>query len=74
MTNETAIEIDQISSLVGGIGAILCGIIGVVSNGLIMWVILKRSKIRAHLTSPLLFLMCFSNFIFSLICLPIKVI
>ena len=65
--------IDSVSSVIGGIGAILCALLGTISNGLTMWVILKRSKIRGHLTSPLLFLMCLSNFVFSLIGLPIKV-
>ena len=65
--------IDSVSSVIGGIGAILCSLLGTISNGLTMWVILKRSTIRGHLTSPLLFLMCLSNFVFSLIGLPIKV-
>ena len=65
--------IDSVSSVIGGIGAILCALLGTISNGLTMWVILKRSKIRGHLTSPFLFLMCLSNFVFSLIGLPIKV-
>ena len=65
--------IDTVSSVIGGIGAILCALLGTISNGLTMWVILKRSKIRGHLTSPLLFLMCLSNFVFSLVGLPIKV-
>ena len=66
-------SIDSVSSVIGGVGAILCALLGTISNGLTMWVILKRSKIRGHLTSPLLFLMCLSNFVFSLIGLPIKV-
>ena len=68
MTN----KMDQVSSMIGGIGAIICGLIGAISNGLIMWVILKRSKMRKHLTSPILFLMCVSNFLFSVIALPIR--
>ena len=66
------VKIDPVSSMIGGIGAIICAILGIISNGCVMLVILKRSKIREHLTSPLLFLMCLSNFLFSLIGLPVK--
>ena len=70
--NEDKYEMDPVSSVIGGICALIIGLIGVISNGLIMWVVLKRSKIRKHLTSPLLFIMCVSNFLFSSIALPIR--
>ena len=37
-----------------------------------MTVILKRKKVRTNIVSPLLFIMCLSNLIFSSICLPIR--
>ena len=57
---------------IGAVGAILCGLLGVITNGMTMLVILKQEKVRNNLISPLLFMMCFSNFVFSLICLPLR--
>ena len=58
--------------MIGGVGAVLCGLLGVISNGMTMFVILKQKKVRNNLISPILFMMCFSNFVFSLICLPLR--
>ena len=60
------------SLIIGGVGAVLCGLLGVISNGMTMFVILKQKKVRNNLISPILFMMCFSNFVFSLICLPLR--
>ena len=60
------------SLMIGGVGAVLCGLLGVISNGMTMFVILKQKKVRNNLISPILFMMCFSNFVFSLICLPLR--
>ena len=60
------------SLIIGGVGAVLCGLLGVITNGMTMLVILKQEKVRKNLISPLLFMMCFSNFVFSLICLPLR--
>jgi len=58
--------------MIGGVGAVLCGLLGVIANGMTMFVILKQKKVRNNLISPILFMMCFSNFVFSLICLPLR--
>ena len=60
------------SLIFGGVGAVLCGLLGVITNGMTMLVILKQEKVRKNLISLLLFMMCFSNFVFSLICLPLR--
>ena len=72
MKIEAMQELSALNLSIGGIGAITCSLMGIMSNGLTMWVIFKNSNIQGHLTSPLLFLMCFSNFLFSSIGLPIK--
>ena len=46
MASEMASEIDDASRIVGCVGAILCAIIGAVSNGLTMWVIVKVLKLK----------------------------
>ena len=58
--------------VIGGIGAIICALLGVITNGMTMLVILKQKKVRENLIAPLLFMMCFSNFVFSLVCLPLR--
>ena len=58
--------------VIGGIGAIICALLGVITNGMTMLVILKQKKVRDNLIAPLLFMMCFSNFVFSLVCLPLR--
>jgi hypothetical protein len=56
----------------GGIGAIICALLGVITNGMTMLVILKQKKVRDNLIAPILFMMCLSNFVFSLVCLPLR--
>ena len=58
--------------IIGGLGAIICALLGVITNSMTMLVILKQKKVRNNLISPILFMMCFSNFVFSLICLPLR--
>ena len=58
--------------IIGGLGAIICALLGVITNSMTMLVILKQKKVRDNLIAPLLFMMCFSNFVFSLACLPLR--
>ena len=60
------------SLVICGIGAIVCALFGEITNGMTMLVILKQKKVRDNLIAPLLFMMCFSNFLFSLVCLPMR--
>ena len=58
--------------IIGGFWAIICALLGVITNSMTMLVILKQKKVRDNLIAPLLFMMCFSNFLFSLVCLPLR--
>ena len=60
-----------INSTIGGIGAALCSLFGTIVNVMAIVMILKRPKIKKHLTAPILFIMCMSNLTFSLISMPI---
>ena len=40
------------SLIIGGIGAIVCALLGVISNGMTMLVILKQKKVRDNLIAP----------------------
>ena len=60
-----------LNSTIGGIGAALCSLFGTIVNVMAIVMILKRPKIKKHLTAPILFIMCMSNLTFSLISMPI---
>ena len=56
ITNETPILIDETSSFIAFIGAIICAFLGSIPNFLTIVVISKRQSVRQHSLSPLLFL------------------
>ena len=70
-TNIT-ILIDEKSALVGGIFVVLCAILGITVNSITMFVILARKRVRYHFTSPSLFYLSLSDFVFSAVCLPLQ--
>ena len=48
MKIEAMQEIVPLNLRIGGIGAITCTLMGIISNGLTMWVIFKNSNIQGH--------------------------
>ena len=56
LSSETPILIDETSSFIAFIGAIICAFLGSVPNFLTIVVISKRQSVRQHSLSPLLFL------------------
>ena len=56
ITSETPILIDETSSFIAFIGAIICAFLGSIPNFLTIVVISKRQSVRQHSLSPLLFL------------------
>lgn len=70
--NMAKILIDETSSLIAAIFSVLIAILGTSCNLVTMIVILNRIKIRKHSTSPGIFYLALSDFIFSAICLPLQ--
>ena len=63
---------DNNSLAIGGATTSLWCLFGTTVNGMVIFMILNRSKIKQHLTSPVLFIMCASNFLFSLFSMPVQ--
>jgi len=55
---------------VAGTFAVICGLLGALANGITMAVILKDKKIKSHCTTPAIFFLSLSDFVFCTISLP----
>ena len=72
MNNTTALLINEKWSNVAFVGALLCSIIGILVNGITLYVIYCRKSVQSQSITPMITYFTLSNLIFFTFGIPIQ--